>query len=92
MAISHLSDKDKARRLDLLLTPPEEYAYALLYFTGSDKFNILFRKKAIEKGYSLSEHGFKKLNTKVETPPYMEDERNIFTFLDIPYVTPNKRT
>lgn len=47
----------KARRLDLLLTPPKEFPYALLYFTGSDKFNIQVRKKATEKGYSLSEHG-----------------------------------
>jgi DNA polymerase/3'-5' exonuclease PolX len=44
------------RRLDILLTPPEEYGYALLHFTGSDKFNIKVRQHAITLGYSLNEH------------------------------------
>jgi len=56
----------KARRLDLLLTPSEEYPYALLYFTGSDKFNIQVRKKAAAKGYSLSEHKLHSLNQSTE--------------------------
>jgi DNA polymerase beta len=55
----------KARRLDILLTPPDEFPYAILYFTGSDKFNIQIRKKAIQKGYSLSEHGLKILKKKI---------------------------
>jgi len=45
------------RRLDILLTPPEEYGYALLYFTGSQQFNIKVRHHALTKGYSLNEHG-----------------------------------
>ena len=44
------------RRLDILLTPPEEYGYALLYFTGSQQFNIRVRQHALTKGYSLNEH------------------------------------
>jgi len=44
------------RRLDILLTPPEAYGYALLYFTGSQRFNILVRQHALTKGYSLNEH------------------------------------
>jgi DNA polymerase beta len=44
------------RRLDILLTPPEEYGYALLNFTGSQNFNILVRQHAITLGYSLNEH------------------------------------
>jgi hypothetical protein len=44
------------RRLDILLTPPEEYGYALLYFTGSQKFNILVRQHALTLGYTLNEH------------------------------------
>ena len=37
--------------------PAEEYAYALLYFTGSDHFNRSMRHFAKAKGYSLSDHG-----------------------------------
>jgi len=45
------------RRLDLKVYPAEEYAYALLYFTGSDHFNRSMRAYAKNKGYSLSDHG-----------------------------------
>jgi len=45
------------RRLDLKVYPAEEYAYALLYFTGSDHFNRSMRHYAKAMGYSLSDHG-----------------------------------
>ena len=45
------------RRLDLKVYPVEEFAYALLYFTGSDHFNRSMRHYAKCRGYSLSDHG-----------------------------------
>ena len=74
-----------ARRLDILLTPPEEYAFALLYFTGSDKFNIAMRKHALTKNLSLNEHGF--------TPksPFLATEEDIFKYIDFPYIPPEDR-
>lgn len=57
MAIIKLSPTATARRLDLLLTPAVEYAYALFYFTGSDKFNVAVRSHALSFGYTLNEHG-----------------------------------
>ena len=58
MGIARLRDgKDyKARRVDFLITPEHEYACALLYFTGSDMFNVAFRQRALQKGYTLNEH------------------------------------
>ncbi len=53
----------KARRLDLLLTAPAEYAYAVLYFTGSDLFNIAMRAWALERGYTMNEHGMTPVST-----------------------------
>ena len=76
----------KARRLDILLTSPEEYPYALLYFTGSDKFNIKMRKHALKQKYSLNEHG---LTPPPATP--LKTEREIFMFLKFPYVEPQDR-
>jgi len=90
MAISRISG-GKARRLDLLLTPDEEYAYALLYFTGSDKFNVAFRQHALEKGYTLNEHIMKPIREGVSIVPYMEKEENIFEFLGLRYIDPSKR-
>jgi DNA polymerase beta len=49
----------KHRRLDILLTPEEEYPYALLYFTGSDMFNVGMRRIALDRGYTMNEHGMR---------------------------------
>jgi DNA polymerase/3'-5' exonuclease PolX len=82
----------KARRLDLLLTAPAEYAYALLYFTGSDKFNVAFRKYAGDKGYTLNEHIMVPLKgSSVAVPPGMKGEKDIFAFLGLRYVPPEER-
>jgi len=78
------------RRLDVLLTPPEEYAYAILYFTGSDKFNVAFRGYAKKKGYTINEH--KMVPTgDAAVPPGMKTEKDIFDFLGLRYVPPEER-
>lgn len=92
MAVCKIGKSGKARRLDLLLTNAEEYPYALLYFTGSDKFNIQIRKRALERGYTLNEHVMKPVREGVPCVPFMQDEKAIFAFLDIEYVEPEKRT
>ena len=74
------------RRIDFLYSPPKEYAFALLYFTGSKAFNIVMRKEALKMGYSLNEHGF--------TPDVsinFEKEKDIFDFLELEYKTPIQR-
>ena len=43
------------RRVDFLYSPPDEYYFALLYFTGSKVFNTIQRQKALDLGYTLSE-------------------------------------
>lgn len=84
-----------ARRLDLLLTPPKEFAYALLYFTGSDRFNVAFRKHCLELGYTLNEH-IMKITDKgaekgVREVPLMASEEDIFTFVGLKFVPPTQR-
>ena len=90
MAISRMYN-GKARRLDLLMTPDEEYAYAILYFTGSDRFNVAFRQYALNKGYTLNEHTLTPIKAGVQTPPYMKTEKDIFKFLGLRYIDPSKR-
>ncbi len=90
MAISRIPE-GKARRLDLLMTPDEEYAYAILYFTGSDKFNVAFRQHALQKGYTLNEHMLTPIREGVCEVPYMKSEKEIFSFLGLRYVEPNHR-
>jgi DNA polymerase beta len=81
----------KYRRLDLLLTPYEEYAYAILYFTGSDKFNVAFRQHALACGYSLNEHGMTPVAPNNVAAPLMSSEKDIFTFLRLKYIEPHQR-
>jgi DNA polymerase beta len=81
----------KYRRLDLLLTPYEEYAYAILYFTGSDKFNVAFRQYALTKGYTLNEHRLTPTSAASPLPPPMTSEADIFRFLGLQYIEPSNR-
>lgn len=85
-------DKDsKARRLDLLMTPEAEFAYAILYFTGSQSFNVAFRRYAQEKGYTINEHTMKPVTQGVKDVPPMKTEKDIFDFLGLQYVEPQDR-
>jgi DNA polymerase/3'-5' exonuclease PolX len=86
-----LDNEAKVRRLDLLMTPKEEFAYAILYFTGSQGFNVAFRRHAQEEGYTINEHTMKPVKEGVEEPPRMETEEDIFAFLGLKYVKPEDR-
>jgi DNA polymerase/3'-5' exonuclease PolX len=79
------------RRLDLLLTPPEEMPYAILYFTGSDRFNVAMRKHATTLGYTMNEHTMKKVAAEAKDIPTMTKEEDIFTFLGLRYIPPTER-
>lgn len=91
MAFVKLNKDAKARRIDLLITPEKEYPYAILYFTGSDDFNVAFRKYALSKGYTLNEHTMKPKKEDVKEVNYMKSEKDIFNFLGLEYKEPKDR-
>lgn len=93
MGICKIAEDLPARRIDILVTDPKHYYFGLLYFTGSYNFNIYMRRIALEKGLSLSEYGFKNNNTKefIDTSETIKSEEDIFKYLEIPYVSPEKR-
>jgi DNA polymerase/3'-5' exonuclease PolX len=83
-----------ARRIDFLYTPPDEYAFALLYFTGSKIFNTVMRQHALIKGFTFNEHDMytiqnKKKGEKVNRS--FNTEKDIFDFLGLEYKTPLER-
>jgi DNA polymerase beta len=93
LSIVRLTPESPARRLDLLVIPVEQFPYALLYFTGSQEFNVGFRKHALKKGYTLNEHEMK-LTGKVngaKAVPLLKTEEDVFAFLGIEYKEPKKR-
>lgn len=82
------------RRVDFLYTPPNEYAFALLYFTGSKTFNTVQRQRAVDLGYTLNEHGLNKMvNGKKGAPvdATFTNEQDIFAYLGMLYKQPNER-
>ena len=91
MGYVRLDDEYKARRLDLLMTPAAEYAYAILYFTGSQAFNVAFRTYAQSKGYTINEHTMKPVAEGVPVVPPMKTEEDIFAFLGLQYILPTER-
>ena len=52
-----LFEGETHHRIDIKYYPIEQFAFATLYFTGSDMFNRSMRLYARKKGYSLSDHG-----------------------------------
>jgi len=75
-----------ARHFDILIAPKNEYYYSLLYFTGSKIFNVAMRHYVKNQfNLSLSEHGFKDKDIKVNS------EEDIFKYLKLPYIKPINR-
>ncbi len=44
-------------QVDLRILPEESYGAALVYFTGSKEHNVALRRRALERGLSVSEYG-----------------------------------
>jgi NAD-dependent DNA ligase/DNA polymerase/3'-5' exonuclease PolX len=93
LTIARLPGKP-ARRVDLMYTSPKEYAFAILYFTGSKSFNTMQRQRALDIGYTLNEHGMHKMvdGKKGEAVQGdFPDEKAIFDFLGMEFKTPAQR-
>jgi len=84
-----------ARRVDFMFTPPDEYPFATLYFTGSKAFNTTMRSYALKLGLSLNEHGFyykekgKGKGGKIDKT--FKTEESIFESLFLKYKKPTER-
>jgi len=94
LVIARLPGHAVARRVDFLFSSKEEYAFAILYFTGSKVFNTNMRQRALDMGYSLNEHCISALSSdKVKTPvsSLFPTEKHIFDFLKMEYVAPEQR-
>ena len=82
------------RRVDFLYSPPKEYPFALLYFTGSKIFNTLVRQKANDLGFTLNEHALSYLKNGLKGDPVEQEfltEESILNYLGIAYIKPENR-
>ncbi|CAC5361066.1 POLL [Mytilus coruscus] len=99
LGVCQLPGKNRLhRRLDIIIVPYDEYACALVYFTGSAHFNRSLRHLAKKCGMSLSNHALRKdvirkgtqkiyEGTVVPTPT----EESVMTCLGVPYRPPDER-
>lgn len=81
---------------DLRVVPPEQFAFALLHFTGSKDHNVRMRQRALERGWSLSEWGLFDKDTGPDDANRKsvidaKDEEEIYAKLGMKWVPPELR-
>jgi DNA polymerase/3'-5' exonuclease PolX len=91
--------RDHHRRLDIKVYPFEQFAFAVLYFTGSSHLNRSMRLYAKKKGWSLSDHGLCEVlqcdnaGSKTQVGPSIRcvSEEEVFWALGLTYIEPEDR-
>ncbi|MGI8929152.1 MAG: DNA polymerase/3'-5' exonuclease PolX [Candidatus Limnocylindrales bacterium] len=80
-------------RVDMMAMPVGKSGTYLVHFTGSAEHNVRLRALARDKGWSLSEHGFARLdhNGEVATGDAAEartfaTEEEVYGFLGLPFI------
>ena len=102
MLVGKLNETSLCRHVDVFIFSESEFPFALMFATGSAEFNIRLRNYALSIGWSLSDKALRKGNSKGELPSReifvekinklnIESELDIFTFLGLQYIPPDKR-
>ncbi len=85
-------------QVDLMIMPPGEAGTYRIHFTGSKEHNVRLRAMARDKGWSLSEKGFLRIDEQGE--PLTGDtaelrtfpgETEAYAFLGLPFIEPELR-
>jgi len=75
---------------DLRVVPAEQFYFALHHFTGSKEHNVAMRHRALGRGLSMSEWGFKSVDDKTVAPG-AQNEEEVFQALGLPWIPPELR-
>ncbi|MFM8550540.1 MAG: DNA polymerase/3'-5' exonuclease PolX [Verrucomicrobiota bacterium] len=75
---------------DLRVVPSEQFYFALHHFTGSKEHNVAMRHRALGRGLSMSEWGFKSVDEKTPAPG-AKSEEEVFRALGLPWIPPELR-
>lgn len=91
---------DGGPQVDLMIMAPGKAGSYLVHFTGSAEHNVHLRGLARDRGWSLSEHGFVRLDAEGKPWPTaspqadrrtFETEAEVYRFLDLDLVPPELR-
>lgn len=91
MGMGKIGSSPCHRRIDIMYTKPEEYPFAILYFTGSGDFNVRMREDALKQGYTMNEYSIKHTENKQKVDKVFLEEKEIFYFLGYEYLNPEDR-
>ena len=76
-------------RVDLMVCPPAAWGTHLVHFTGNVEHNIALRGMALDRGWSLSEKGFKVIE---DGSLLLEaEEADVYARLGLPWIAPELR-
>jgi len=86
-------------QVDLMVMPPGEAGTYLVHFTGSKEHNVKLRARARDRGWSLSEKGYLRIDLESGAPltgdaaelRTFPTEQEAYAFLDLPYIEPELR-
>jgi DNA polymerase (family 10) len=76
-------------QVDLMVCPPAAWGTHLVHFTGSKEHNVALRGRALARGWSLSEKGFKVVDTGELL--LAADEEEVYARLELSWVPPELR-
>ncbi|CAN5533977.1 DNA polymerase/3'-5' exonuclease PolX [soil metagenome] len=85
-------------QVDMMTMPVGAAGTYLVHFTGSAEHNVRLREMARDKGWSLSEHGFTRLDDdgapltgdRAERRTFATEEE-VYDFLGLPFIAPEMR-
>lgn len=84
------SNSTMIRRVDLIVSPPDQYPFALVSWTGSKQFNRSMRRYSVrECGMSVTAHGI--YNISEGKFLLATREKDVFSILKLPYREPWER-
>ncbi len=75
---------------DLRVVPSDQFYFALHHFTGSKEHNVAMRQRALGRGLSMSEWGFKSVDDQAVAPGATSEEE-VFRALGLPWIPPELR-
>ncbi|TVQ15972.1 MAG: DNA polymerase/3'-5' exonuclease PolX [Balneolaceae bacterium] len=85
----------RGRQVDVRIVKPEQFAAALMYFTGSKEHNVGMRQRARDRKLTLNEYGLFHMDaeggTDFDRPVDAASEADIYKKLDLGFVPPELR-
>ncbi|HEX3294331.1 MAG TPA: DNA polymerase/3'-5' exonuclease PolX [Solirubrobacterales bacterium] len=76
-------------KVDLRIGTEETFGNLLQHFTGSAEHNVQLRERALQRGYSVSEHGVAEVEGK--KVHRFSEEAGVYELLGLPYIEPELR-